>query len=342
MSQEIILKMPVRHFAASLLLVSLAAFGGPAEYDVFPVHLAGEPPMSLDYFAWDTASKRLFVPGGNAGSVFVLGGTSRKLTAIRGFQTVELARGARRVRMGPSSATVGNGVVYVGSRADSNVCAIDTNTLELGKCVKLTVGVPDGIAYVAATMEVWVTIHGQTLDILDVSDPTSPREKTTIPLGGSAEGYAVDEKRGIFYTNLEETSETVGIDVHSKKIKVRWKPGCDDARGLALDEARGFLFDACAGRVIAIDAKHGGKVVGSIETGAGLDNIDYSPSKHLLFAAAAKAATLTIASVDDKGAFSRVAVVPTTNGARGVVAGDAGTAYVADPVNGRILVVTPR
>jgi hypothetical protein len=122
----------------------------------------------------------------------------------------------------------------------------------------------------------------------------------------------------------------------------RWKPNCSDARGLALDTARGFLFNACAGHVIAMDTRHGGKVLGTVDTGAGLDNIDYSPAKNLLYAAAAKAATLTIATVDDSGQLSRVAVIPTANGARGVVAGDGGTAYVADPINGKILVVAPR
>jgi hypothetical protein len=313
-----------------LLALSSAAWAESPAYDVHPVPLPGKAPISLDYFAWDASSGRLWIPGGNTGYVFALGARSRRLTAIRGLRT------------GLSSATVGDGIVYVGSRSDANVCAIDTNTLELGACVKLTVGKPDGIVYVAVTKEVWVTMHGSTIDILDVSDPRMPREKATIALGASAEGYAVDDRHGVFYTNLEETSETIAIDVRTRKIAARWKPGCDDARGLALDAQRGFLFNACSSRVITMDLNHAGKVIGAIDTGAGLDNIDYSPSRHLLYAAAAKAATLTIARVDDAGQPSGVAVVPTTNGARGVVAGDGGTAYVADPINGRVLVVTPR
>ncbi|MFZ3322003.1 MAG: hypothetical protein WA190_06490 [Usitatibacter sp.] len=332
----------MKYFAAILVLFSTAGLAQPAEFDVHQVKLPGEIPMTLDYFAWDSASARLWVPGGNTGNVFALQGASKELTVVTGFQTREVTRGTRRLRMGPSSATVGSAVVYAGNRADSNVCAIDTATLKIAGCVKLSIGAPDGIVYVATTKEVWITIHGKTLDILDVSDPRAPREKGTIPLGASPEGYAVDEKGGIFYTNLEDSAETVGIDVRTRKIVARWKPGCDGAHGLALDEARGFLLNACAGRVITIDANHSGNVVGSIETGAGLDNIDYSPSKHLLYAAAGKAATLTVASVDDSGRLSSVAVIPTANGARSVVAGDAGTAYVADPVNGRILVVTPR
>jgi DNA-binding beta-propeller fold protein YncE len=327
----------------ALLLLSLLAAITPvraADYDVHAVPLAGEAPMTLDYFAWDASTGRLWIPGGNTGYVFTLGAKSRRLTAVHGFQTAEFNRGTRRVRMGPSSATVGDGIVYIGSRADSNVCAVDTNTLELGNCVKLTIGMPDGIAYVAATKEVWVTMHGHTLDILDVSDPRTPREKSTLALGASAEGYAVDDKRGIFYTNLEETAETVAIDVRTKKITARWKPGCDNARGVAIDAARGFLFDACAGRVITIDTNQGGKVLGAVETGAGVDNIDYS--NNLVYAAAGRAATLTIANVDDSGRLSRVALVPTVTGARSVVAGDDGKAYVIDPANGKILVVTPR
>ncbi|HTS86747.1 MAG TPA: hypothetical protein VMG61_16680, partial [Usitatibacter sp.] len=221
-------------------------------------------------------------------------------------------------------------------------CAIDAASHETASCARVGAGTPDGIAYVAATKEIWITMHGPTLAILDASNPRALREIGTVALGASAEGYAVDERHGLFYTNLEETGEVVAIDVRARKVASRWKAGCDDARGLALDAARGFLFDACAGRVIAIDTNHDGKVLGSIETGAGLDNIDYAPSRRLLYAAAARAATLTIASVDDAGRFSSVAVVPTAPGARGVVAGDGATAYVADPVNGRILVVAPR
>jgi len=330
-----------RFLAILLALVPLAA--APADYQVRAVALPGDHPMTLDYFAWDPGSARLWVPGGNTGSVFALaGGTGDDLGTVPEFPTTEVTRGTRRLRMGPSSATVGKGVVYVGNRANANVCAIDAASRKVAACVKVSAGAPDGIVFVAATSEVWVTVHGKMLVILDVSDPRAPREKATMALDSPAEGYAVDDARGIFYTNLEETGETVAIDIRQRKISARWKPGCDDARGLALDAARGYLLDACAGRVIAIDVNHDGRVVGSVDTGAGLDFIDYSPTKHLLYAAAGKSATLTIASVDDSGHLASVAVVATAIGARGVVAGDAGTAYVADAVNGKILVVTPR
>ena len=75
-----------------------------------------------------------------------------------------------------------------------------------------------------------------------------------------------------------------------------------------------MLFVACRARVVIMDVAHNGKVLGSMETGSGLDNIDYLPSRHMLFAAAADAATLTVARVDDHGRLHRVAVWPTEKG----------------------------
>jgi hypothetical protein len=38
------------------------------------------------------------------------------------------------------------------------------------------------------------------LQVFDASDPHHLKRKTKIPLGASAEGYAVDNERGLFYT----------------------------------------------------------------------------------------------------------------------------------------------
>ena len=94
--------------------------------------------------------------------------------------------------------------------------------------------------------------------------------------------------------------------------------------------------------MVNLDDAHDGKVLDSIQTGAGLDNIDYSTEKRLLYAAAGQAATLTIAEVGDDGKFHLKATVPTVRGARGVVAASGDTAYLIDPAGGRMLKVTPK
>ena len=312
--------------------------------------------VTLDYFAWDRSTEKLWVPAGNLGSVDVIDGKTDEITRITGFQTKEIELKGRKVVIGPTSATVGKGVVYVGNRADASICLIDARTAKLGDCIRIAspsegiAAAPDGVVYVAPTEELWVTRGApplgipspdQSITILDASS-SKLKLKGKIPLGGSAEGYAVDERRGLFYTNLEESKQTIAIDVQQRKIVSRWQSGCDEARGLALDKARRLLFVACSDRVVSLNVGNDGQVVGSISTGDGLDNIDYSEEQRTLYAAASKAATLTIAEVGDRGDLKSIAVVPTTIGARGVVAGKLGTAYVADPVRGRILKVTPR
>jgi hypothetical protein len=88
---------------------------------------------------------------------------------------------------------------------------------------------------------------------------------------------------------------------------------------------------------VNLDAGHDGKIIDSLLTGAGLDNIDYSADRKIIYAAAGQAATLTIAEVGDDGKFHLKATVPTVKGARSVVAGKGEMAYLIDPAEGRIL-----
>jgi len=348
----------IRGFLAFLGCVfSLAATSAPPRFDVRAIPLTDtEGLVTLDYFAWDPGRHQLWVPAGNRESVVVIDGLSAAVTTLKGFPSAEFTLGGRRGRLGPSSATIGDHVVFVGSRADSSIHVIDSATHERGPSFRIApisagwAGAPDGICYVASTRELWITRGAPPLGIassdgaltvLDASNPYALREKAKVALGGSPEGYAADEGRGLFFTNLRETAETLAVGLRDHRVVSRWKSGCDEPRGLALDTARGFLFAACSSRVVAMDIQHGGAVVGSIDTGEGLDNIDYSPARRTLFAAAAKAGTLTIARVEDSGALIRLDVIPTAMGARGVVAGDGGTAYVAEPREGRILAVTP-
>lgn len=313
--------------------------------------------VSLDYFVFDSANQRLWVPASNTGSVAIIDDNTNQVTAIHGFRTAQVDFSGKRPVVGPTSVTLGDGVAYVGNRADSTLCVIDSRTLKLGECRVIgpasqgLAAAPDAVIYVSAPRELWITRGvpplglpsvDQAITVFDASTPTDLRQKAVIPLGASAEGFAVDNLRGRFYTSLEEQGDTVGIDVRTHTIAAHYHSGCDEPHGLALDEARGILFVACMARVVSIDVAHNGAVLGSIETGSGLDNIDYLPSRHMLFAAAADAARLTVARVDDHGRLKKVAVWPTEKGARGVVVDPKGSAFVMDPYGGRILKFTPQ
>jgi DNA-binding beta-propeller fold protein YncE len=337
------------------LLSAMAAEPGSADsnYELKPINLPGASgPMALDYLAYDAPRGRLWVPASNTGSVDVIDEATDALSQVTGFATGEIERRGKKITVGPTSASVGDGVIYVGNRGDATLCVIDAKTLERGESVPASPDhsiTPDGVLYVATTKELWITTRplpaanadaAKAVHVFDASDPRHLKWKTKISLDGLGEGYAVDNRRGLFYTNIEGPGGTVAIDARNKKIISKWNPGSADVGGLALDPARGFLFVACGDHVVNLDAAHDGKVLDSIQTGAGLDSIDYTPEQRLLYAAASQAATLTIAGVDDHGKFQLRATVPTVKGARSVFAGKGETAYLIDPPGGRILKLT--
>src|SRR2546430_982998 len=346
--------------AAGILVISVAlnvfaADPTASNYEIKSIVLPGaNGAVTLDYFAYDPAAGKLWVPASNLGSIVVIEEKTDAASQVGGFKTGEIERRGQKRTVGPTAASIGDGVVYIGNRGDATLCVIDKKTLERGECVPASPDhsiTPDGVVYVAATKEVWINTRPATaanvdpaksLHVFDATDPRHLKWKTKIPLENLGEGYAVDNGHGLFYTNVEEIGATVAVDVRTKKIVSKWNPGSTEVGGVALDSGRGFLFVACGDHVVNLDAAHDGKILDSIQTGAGLDNIDYSPEKKILYAAAGQAATLTIADVGDDGKFHLKATVPTVKGARTVVAAGNETAYVIDPDEGKILKVSPK
>ncbi len=312
-------------------------------YTTASIALPGATPdgVFMDYLLYDPRTKAVWVPAGNTGAVDVIDTATGKVTQIAGFPTQEMERRGKKRMVGPSSATLGGpGIVYVGSRGDFTVCAIDEKKLTKGTCGTLD-SMPDGIAYVAKTKEVWVTTpRDNTVRILDGK---TLKEKAKLTFEGNPEGFAVDGKRNRFYTNLEDKDATLAIDLKSHKTVATWQPACgeDGPHGLRLAEKEGFLFVACSTKAEVLDAGHAGAILGSIDTGDGVDDLDYSASAKRIYVGAARAQMLTIAAVDAKGALTLVAAVPTGEGARNGVADAGGKVYLSHGSASEVIVASP-
>jgi DNA-binding beta-propeller fold protein YncE len=317
-----------------------APAAGAARLTLTPIALPGATgSVALDYLAVDRAGGKVWVPAGETASVDVIDARTGQVTRVEGFPTVEREGRSGKRMMGPSSATIGEGFAYVGNRGSSEVCAVDLVKLVKGACVALP-SPPDGLQYVAATKEVWATTpRDKSITVIDAATPGKLSVKTKITLDGEPEGYAVDQARGVFYTNLEDGNKTLVLEAQGHKVTATWDPRCgkDGPRGLALDAAKGLLFVACTDHVQVLDAGHGGAPLSSLAAGEGVDNIDYLEDKGQLYVAAGKSGTLTVLRVDPKGALSVLATAPSAPGTRVVVAAADGTAYVADGKQGRIL-----
>jgi DNA-binding beta-propeller fold protein YncE len=339
----------------ALTVLALLPFYGQAQLaasataeagsEVTPISLPGAPAdgVALDYIAIDRAHNRVWVPGGGTGRVDVIDTKTQEVHTIEKFPTAEVERQGKKRTIGPSSASVGDGFVYVGNRADSNVCAVDAKALTLAGCVKIPSS-PDAVVYVASAHEVWVTApRDKTIFILDVSTPATPKLGGNFTLEGVPEGYAVDDRRGVFYTNLEDKDRTLKIDVKTHKVLATWMPACgeDGPRGLELEPAEQLLMVACPDHIEVLDAGKDGGILSKLETGDGVDNLDYLSAPRSVYAAAGRAAKITVAHLDAKGVLTLTRSQATAKGARNAVANEDGVVYVADGPDGKILVVRP-
>jgi DNA-binding beta-propeller fold protein YncE len=349
--------MRASHVFVVSVLISAPAFAGAAEepkaspaaatgaLGLSSLALPGAPPdgVFLDYLAADRLRNRVWVPAGGTGKVDVIDTKTLEIHPVPDFPTAEVERQGRKRTVGPTSASVGDGFVYVGNRADSSVCAVDATTLARGGCVTLPSS-PDGVAYVASKHEVWVTTpRAKSIQILDVSTPSTPKLAGSFTLEGEPEGYAVDDAHGVFYTNLEDKDRTLRIDLASRKVAATWLPACGEGgpKGLAIEPAEQLLVVACSDHVEVMDAGKDGKILSKLDTGEGVDNIDYLPSSRSVYAGAARAATITIGHLDSKGVLAKAAARGTAKGARNAVVSSDGVAFLADGPEGKVLVVTP-
>ena len=335
----------MKHLASLTFLLAVSAYGVDASYSVrlLPLPSAAQGGITMDYIGFDPSTRFVWVPAGNTGAVDVVDTATGKVRQISGLPTKDVEIRGRKRTFGPSSVTIGKGVVYIGNRADFSICGFNARTLAKEKCGTID-SMPDGLAYVASTKEVWVTApRDKSIRILDAE---TLYQKSKMTYEGNPEGFAVDGKRGRFYTNLEDKDRTLAIDLKSHRTLATWNPSCgeDGPHGLRLDDKKGFLFIACSARAEVMDVGHDGKVLSTIDTGDGVDDLDCAPATRLLYVGGAKSGDLTVARVDAAGKLTLVTKVPTHAGARnGVVASD-GRVYLAHSSNAELndlVVVSP-
>ena len=168
------------------------------------------------------------------------------------------ARSASSARARRRSATASS----TSATAATRRCARSTPTsLAKGACVTLD-SMPDGLAYVAATNEVWVTTpRDKSIRILDARSPARRSQGDASSSTASPRASRSTTRAACFYTNLEDKDRTLA-DRHAspRRSRRRGTPGCgeDGPKGLALDDARALLFVACADKVEVLDAARQG------------------------------------------------------------------------------------
>src|SRR4029453_16018694 len=159
----------VKSAAMALIQIALVSATSKAsatdtDYKLKPINLPGASGVvRLDYFAYDRSTGKLWVPASNTASIDVIDENSDVVSQVTGFKTGEVELRGRKVTLGPTSVSIGDGVVYIGNRGDSSLCVVDAQTLKREACLQVAPtsagpsAAPAAVVYVAATKELWIT-----------------------------------------------------------------------------------------------------------------------------------------------------------------------------------------
>jgi YVTN family beta-propeller protein len=282
---------------------------------------------------------RVLVPAGRSGRLDLIDPERLAITEIRGFSATPGYAGGHDD--GPTSVDEGNGQLFVTDRTSRKIGVIDARTNAIVGTVSLGAE-PDYVRFVASTRELWVTEPDSSqIEIFSVPDSTSlPARVGSISIANGPESLVIDAKRNLAFTHRWQKT-TVVLDPKTRAVVAEWPNGCTSSRGIALDEARGFLFAACLeGETSVLDVDHGGRVLSSIAAGSGFDVMGYSAKLGHVYLAGRTCRCLVTLGVSAAGKLSLLGRQDAPPETHCVTADDVGHAWVCDPSHGSLVRVT--
>jgi DNA-binding beta-propeller fold protein YncE len=337
--------MPRRRYRAAVLTMAAVAWAaGPScssTSDGDRVGLPNSGPgIGFDDLRYSSTLHRVLVPGGRSGNLVLIDPDHLTATAIGGFATVADFSGGHDD--GPTSIDEGKGFLFVTDRTSQKLDVVDTQANSIVGSAAVASN-PDYVRFVASTSELWVTEPGNDrIEVFSLSNTMPPvvTNATFIAVNNGPESLVIDSIRGQAYAHRWQSS-TVAIDLTGKTIVADWPNGCASSRGIALDEARGFLFVACLeGTTSVLDVAHAGAILSSVAYGSGFDVIGYSASLGHLYLAGSACQCLVTLGVSSAGTLKFLGRNDAPADTHCAVADDVGHAWVCDPKAGALWRVT--
>lgn len=269
----------------------------------------GEGGVGFDDLQLAPGLKKVLVPGGRTGALFLVVPGSGEVSEIGGFSSKKSYTGGHGD--GTTSACEGEGLVYATDRGSQSLKIVDPAAGKILGSVTLA-GSPDYVRYVSSTREVWVTEPGkEQIEVLSVADAgRALRRPAVVPAPGGPESLAVDGARMRAYTHTWKGT-TYALDLKTRSIVATWKNGCAGSRGIALDEKRGLLMVGCEeGKAVVLDASTG-KILSFLQAASDVDSIGYASSLGHLYVPGGGSADLWILGVAGDGGLRLLGKVGT-------------------------------
>jgi hypothetical protein len=252
---------------SAIVVASVVAFAG--ELTLRPLSLPnGQGGIGFDDLGFASSLRRVLIPAGRSGNLDLIDPDTLEVTVIPGFSSRTAFGGGHG--QGVTSADVGRGLLFATDRDAKQLNVVDPKSRAIIATAPLASG-PDYVRFVASNDEVWVTEPGaQRIEVfsLPADRVRKPVHADFISIVGGPESLLIDAKRGRGYTHLWGDT-TLAIDLKTRKVAARWKNGCKGSRGIAMDDARGFLLVGCEeGKLSVLDLSTGARM-GRASSGAG-------------------------------------------------------------------------
>jgi DNA-binding beta-propeller fold protein YncE len=258
--------------AVALVAALFAAAGAAA----IPLP-GGEHGVGFDDLQLAPASKRVLVPAGGTGTLFLLDPVTRAVAAVPGFSAGTFHGGHDQGTTSAAAVAAPPVRLVATDRETRTLRVVDPAALKIIGSVDLA-GKPDYVRVVPSTGEVWVTEPSRKqIEVLRFQDLAAGRMQRAalVPVPDGPESLVIDEGRGRAYTHAW-TDRTFALDLRAKKVVATWRNGCRQARGIALDAARGLLFSGCAEGQATVVNLAGAHVVSTAPAGPDIDSIGYA------------------------------------------------------------------
>ena len=278
-----------------MALVALAAAPGYKVIDKIKIGGGG----GWDYVYVDSDANRVYVSHTN--QTEVIDSSTNKLVG-----TIPDTTGVHGIAI---ASDLGKG--FTSNGRSNNVTIFDLKTLMATGTVATGTN-PDAILYDPVSHRLFA-FNGRSNDAT-VIDPKAGTVISTVPVGGKPE-FAQYDGKGKVYFNVENTGEIVEMDAAKAAITKRIPLApCEDPTGLAIDRQRRRLFAACGNKKMAIVDADSGKVIASVDIGAGADGAAFDNG--FAFSSNGGDGTMTVVQETSAGKFEVVETVQTARTAR--------------------------
>ena len=297
----------------------------------------GDGAIGFDDLGFSPQLRKVLVPAGGAGRIDLVDPDSFKVTSTAGGSPTAYRGGHGD---GITSADSDGTRIFATDRTAMRVLVVSPASGALLGSAALS-GHPDYVRWVAATHELWVTEpHEERIEIFALGSDSTLRAAGQLRVAGGPESLVIDQAGKRAFTHLWG-GVTLSIDASKRSILARWPNGCRGSRGIALSGRDGFVLAACAeGKVVALDGSRGGRKLGVITTGAGVDVIAFDVILRHVYVPASEKGEMTVGELSSAGELRVLQVVPTAKGAHCVASDDRGHAWVCDPSHGQLLLFT--